>query len=199
MSDAGGRPDLAALRRALAPTPEACAPTDLRSGALQAAVLVALLDGGVLLTRRADTLRRHAGQVAFPGGRIEATDTCPAAAALREAEEEIGLRPEAAEILGFLPGLLTGTGFHVTPVVTRVVGTPCLTPAPGEVASIFTLSYATLMDPAAPRRRCGVLAGQRRGYWEWPHDEYRIWGATGIILMTLARALTEGAVWTGSA
>ncbi len=185
MTGGPGPVDFSALRRALAPTPDHAVPT----GAARAAVLVALLETGVLLTRRADTLRRHAGQVAFPGGRVDATDADPAAAALREAGEEVGLLPGCAELLGYLPGVLTGTGYHVTPVVTRIAGTPCLRPAPDEVASIFVLDFATLLDPAAPRRQSAMLAGQSRDFWVWPHREHYIWGVTGIILMTLATAM----------
>ena len=120
---------------------------------------------------------------------LDAADAGPAAAALREAEEEIGLCRQSADLLGYLPGLLTGTGFHVTPVVTHIAGTPSFRPAPAEVASIFTLDFATLLDPAAPRRQTAQLAGRTREFWVWPHREHHIWGATGVILMSLAKAM----------
>jgi 8-oxo-dGTP pyrophosphatase MutT (NUDIX family) len=157
----------------------------------RAAVLVPLMahDDGVLLTRRAAGLSRHAGQVAFPGGRIDPTDASIEAAALREAEEEIGLDPAQVEVLGRLPSLLTGTGYHVTPVVGWIADCPALCAAAGEVDSIFVLPMAVLRDPAAPQRREAMHLGAAREFWVWPHPEQYIWGATAAILKELAAAL----------
>jgi len=165
------------------------------SGQARAAVLVPLVahPDGVLLTRRAAGLRRHAGQVAFPGGRIDPDDATPEAAALREAEEEIGLRAADVELLGRLPSLVTGTGYHVTPVVGRVGGAPTLHPAPDEVACIFILPMHVLRDPAAPARQQAVWNGTAREFWVWPHEDQYIWGATAAILVELAAALSAAA------
>ena len=168
---------------------------DLIDGPLRhAAVLVPIIHGpepGVLLTLRAATLRAHAGQVAFPGGRIDADDGSPEAAALREAQEEIGLRPEDAELMGRLPEYVTGTGFHITPVLALIPAGLALVPNPDEVASIFILPLATLLDPAAPEQRTRLFRGRQRRFWVWPHEEHYIWGATAAILVQLAARLRE--------
>jgi 8-oxo-dGTP pyrophosphatase MutT (NUDIX family) len=144
----------------------------------------------ILLTRRAATLSAHAGQVAFPGGRIEPGETAEAAA-LREAAEEIGLDPRAPVVVGELPAHLTGTGFRVTPVVAFVDPPLTLTPDPAEVAAIFEMPLATILDPAAPERRSAEFRGRQREFWVWPHDDHLVWGATATMLVTLARVLRD--------
>ncbi len=195
--------DLPALRERLAADtapPEAIAAPatsddamDLIDGPLRpAAVLVPIVHGaepGVLLTLRAATLRAHAGQVAFPGGRIEPDDATPEAAALREAHEEIGLRPGDAEIVGRLPEYVTGTGFHITPVLALLPEGLRLTPSPDEVAGIFILPLKTLLDPHAPEQRTRMFRGRERRFWVWPHETHYIWGATAAILVHLAARL----------
>ena len=180
--------DLDRLRDVLARLPN----TETPAGRRQAAVLVPLIAGpppGVLLTRRAEGLRQHAGQVAFPGGRIDHTDAGPEAAALREAAEEIGLQPAEVSVIGRLPCLVTGTGYHVTPVVGVVRPGAPMSAAPAEVASIFVLPLAVLRDPAAPMRHRALHGDRWSEYWQWPHDEHHIWGATAAILVELAAAL----------
>lgn len=156
----------------------------------QAAVLVPLLAGGeesVLLTIRAAHLTSHAGQVSFPGGRIDPGDASPEAAALREAWEEIGLDPGQVEVLGRLPGRETTTGYFVTPVIGRVPRDVSLTPALDEVAEIFLLPLAVVRDPKAPQRRRVKLPNDEwREFWVWPHPKHHIWGATAAILLDLA-------------
>jgi 8-oxo-dGTP pyrophosphatase MutT (NUDIX family) len=158
-----------------------------------AAVLVPILLHAaptVLLTLRAATLSSHAGQVAFPGGRIEAGET-PEAAALREAAEEVGLDPRLPRLVGRLPEHLTGTGYHVTPVIALLEPPLSLTPDPSEVAEIFEYPLSRLLDPAGPERRSAVLAGRTRQFWAWPHETQAIWGATAAILRNLALALRD--------
>lgn len=142
----------------------------------------------ILLTLRAASLAAHAGQVAFPGGRIEPGESAEAAA-LREAAEEVGLDPRLPEIAGQLPQHLTGTGYRVTPIVALVPPPLTLTPDPAEVAAIFELPLATVLDPAAPERRRAEFRGRMRDYWVWPHPDHLIWGATAAMLVSLARVL----------
>jgi len=158
---------------------------------LPAAVLVPIVahpEPTVLLTLRSPRLSSHAGQVSFPGGRIEDGET-PETAAVREAAEEVGLDPRLPELIGRLPEHLTGTGFHVTPVVALVAPPLALSPDPSEVAEAFELPLSTVLDPAAPERRSGEFRGRRREFWVWPHEKHYIWGATAAILVNLARVL----------
>ncbi|WP_424812913.1 NUDIX hydrolase [Roseococcus sp. YIM B11640] len=160
-----------------------------------AAVLVALVlreeEPGVLLTQRASHLSNHAGQVSFPGGRIELGET-PEQAAVREAHEEVALDPSLPRILGRMPKYLTGTGFEITPVIASLRPGFHLAPDPSEVASAFELPLSTLLDPLAPRRERAEFRGRMREFWVWPHGEHYIWGATAAILVNLANALRGG-------
>lgn len=154
-----------------------------------AAVLVPLVqrDEGlsVLLTRRADTLRRHTGQVALPGGRLDPGET-PWEAALREAEEEIGLPRHQVEVAGLSTPYRTGTGFLVTPVVGFVTPPIDLIPNPHEVADVFETPFGYLMDPANHERRYyDQPGGQRRWFYAITHEERVIWGATAGMLRAL--------------
>jgi 8-oxo-dGTP pyrophosphatase MutT (NUDIX family) len=154
------------------------------------AVLVPLEPGrGVWLTLRANDQSSHAGQVAFPGGRIESFDESPEAAALREAWEEIGLRREDVTLLGRMDDTITGTGYHVTPVLALVKPGVQFTPSVAEVAAVFCLPFETLLDPGAAKQRKGFYRGQERHFWIWPKAEHLIWGATAEILVHLARRL----------
>ncbi len=157
-----------------------------------AAVLVPLVHGaepGVLLTLRAPHLKDHAGQVAFPGGRMEPEDASAEATALREAHEEIGLPPGQVELAGRLPDYVTGTAYRITPVLGLLPSGLALSPCEDEVAAIFTLSLSTLLDPAAPQRRRAEWRGRQREFWVWPHPEHYVWGATAAILVHLAQRL----------
>jgi 8-oxo-dGTP pyrophosphatase MutT (NUDIX family) len=158
-----------------------------------AAVLVPLVlhpEPTVLLTLRSADLKAHAGQVSFPGGRLEDGEDA-VTAALREAEEEIGLHTSLPEIVGELPPLLTGTGFLITPVVALLRPPFALQPDPGEVAEAFEYPLAHVTDPAKPERRSREFRGERREFWVWPHERHYIWGATASVLVTLASVLRE--------
>ena len=150
----------------------------------------------VLLTQRTAHLKDHPGQISFPGGRVEPADASPAATALREAQEEIGLASRHVEILGYLPEYRTGTGFRVTPVVAVVKPPFDLRPEPGEVAEIFEVPFSFLMDSANHQQHSQHYRGKLRHYFAMPYGEYFIWGATAGIIVTLARAL---AVWSADA
>ncbi|PZW40022.1 NUDIX domain-containing protein [Humitalea rosea] len=159
----------------------------------EAAVLVGILlhpEPTVLLTLRAATLNAHAGQVAFPGGRIEPGET-PESAALREAAEEVGLDPRLPVLLGRLPDHLTGTGYRITPVVALLTPPFSLTPAPDEVEEPFEYPLSRLLDPMLPERGQRNFRGRDRVFWVWPHDRHLVWGATATILLNLARVLRE--------
>jgi len=158
-----------------------------------AAVLVPVVDRGseatLLLTRRTDTLRKHSGQIAFPGGAIDPEDGTAENAALREANEEIGLVSERAEILGSLPRYLTGSGFSITPVLA-VVNTPFdVHPNPDEVADIFEVPLSFLMNPDNHRRESRLFNGTERFYYAMPYHERFIWGVTAGIIRGLYERL----------
>lgn len=158
-----------------------------------AAVLVPIVDRPegltVLLTERAQALRTHAGQIAFPGGRLEPTDRDAVAAALRETEEEIGLDRRFVEVLGYLEDQLVITGFRVTPVVALVTPGFTLRHDPSEVASSFEVPLAHVLDERNHRPRRVVLGGMEMPFKDIAWDGYTIWGATGGMLITLASTL----------
>ena len=159
---------------------------------LGAAVLVPIVDRPhptVILTIRTHGLSRHAGQIAFPGGRIDPGDAGPVAAALREAEEEIGLPRETVEIVGPTDRYRTITGFDVTPVVGVVPPDLDLAPHPGEVAALFEASLAHLLDPDHQKVRRVDWQGTERCYYEIEWQGHRIWGATAAMIVNLSRRL----------
>ena len=145
----------------------------------------------VLLTERTAHLSTHSGQVAFPGGRADPEDATPAATALREAQEEVGLAPEFVEVLGTLPTYVTGSSFIITPVVALVRPDCVLTPNPYEVADLFEVPLAFLLDPAHHRRHVFDRDGIHREWFSMPFQDgaktHYIWGATAGMLRNFYR------------
>jgi 8-oxo-dGTP pyrophosphatase MutT (NUDIX family) len=139
----------------------------------------------VLLTQRSAHLNDHAGQIAFPGGKIDATDASPLDAALREAEEEVGLKREFIEPIGYLDVYATGFGFRILPTVARVKPGFKLKINQGEVDDAFEVPLAFLMDPANHQLHSKDFRGMARSYYAMPFAERYIWGATAGILRVL--------------
>ncbi|WP_343528321.1 CoA pyrophosphatase [Sphingomonas sp.] len=157
-----------------------------------AAVLVPVTDRaepGIVLTQRTETLRNHAGQIAFPGGRADPGDVDLVATALREAEEEIGLSPRAVTVVGLADRYRTVTGFEVTPVVGVIPPDLNLHPSEAEVASLFEVPLAYVLDPAHHRRVSAPWRGQTRHFYEILWNDRRIWGATAAMIVNLSRRL----------
>ena len=165
------------------------------TGLADAAVLVGLVPHAagttVLLTRRTDALRNHAGQVSFPGGRVEPDDADAIAAALRETGEEIGVPVHQISPIGLLDPLMTITGFRVLPVVAMIDRDYVAVPDPGEVAEVFEVPLAFLVDPANLGHHHVEFGGRRRRVLEFRYPAQRIWGVTASILWNLRKRLEE--------
>ncbi len=186
--------EAAALRQATRGDHDLNPGMTLPSTALRpAAVLVPLVDRpegmSVLLTQRTAHLSAHAGQIAFPGGRLEPEDPDAAAAALRETEEEVGLPREHVSLIGRLDTYVTGTGFEITPVV-GIVSTPfTLTVDPFEVADVFEVPLSFVLDPNNHRRTERIFEERRLVFFVLPYEDRNIWGATAGMLVNLAEVL----------
>ena len=174
--------------------------SDMRRTALgpgtPAAVLIAITDRpepGLILTQRPDTMRRHPGQVAFPGGRVDPDDTSVVATALREADEEVALPPDAVTVIGTLAPYRTVTGFQIVPVLAVIAPDLPLVPHDREVAAVFEVPLSFVLDPANHAEQRVMFEGQERCYiemlWRGGDQERRIWGATAAMLVNLAARL----------
>lgn len=162
------------------------------SALYEAAVLIAITDRaspGLILTQRHDHMRNHAGQIAFPGGRIDPTDTDAVAAALREAHEEIALSPDQVEIVGIADRYRTVTGFDVTPVVGVVRPDIALIANEAEVSDIFEVPLDFVLEPGNHLEASVEWQGRDRHYYEILWEDRRIWGATAAMLVNLSRRL----------
>lgn len=167
--------------------------TELR----EAAVLVPLVerDGGLtmMLTQRTDHLDHHPGQISFPGGHIEPEDGSPEEAALREAEEEVGLDRKHVSVVGRLDQYITRTGFSVTPVVGLVDPDYTVNPDEFEVAEVFEVPLSFLLDAANHRRDSRIYKGLKREFYAMPYGDYYIWGATAGMIRNLYDVLIDEA------
>ncbi len=158
-------------------------------GLRDAGVLVPLIERSngvsVLLTQRTEHLSKHAGQIAFPGGRVDETDGGPVGAALRETHEEVGIEPHQVDVHGFLDTYETGTGFRIHPIVGFVDPDFQLLINEHEVAEAFEVPFDFLMDPDNHQRHSAVWRGKNRQYYAIPYGNYYIWGATAGILVAM--------------
>tara|TARA_R110002096_G_scaffold288905_1_gene482864 strand:- start:4841 stop:5428 length:588 start_codon:yes stop_codon:yes gene_type:complete len=157
-----------------------------------AAVLVAFRagTGNLVLTKRSARLKHHPGQIAFAGGKQDSQDANPSAAALREANEEIGLDPTQVQVIGALPSHETVTGYAITPVLAVVHGDFIPVPEAGEVSEVFEVPFTHVINPAAFSVQGRHWNGRRRYYYTLPYGPYYIWGATARILRALAERMT---------
>jgi 8-oxo-dGTP pyrophosphatase MutT (NUDIX family) len=140
----------------------------------------------VLLTQRTQTLARHAGQVSFPGGRVDDTDESPRATALRETHEETGITSNFVTVAGYMEGYETGTGFAILPVVGVVKEGFTLMPNPAEVNEIFEVPLSFLLDPKNRERQSREWQGRKREFYAFNYGSHYIWGATAAILVNFA-------------
>ena len=199
---ARGMADLARIRAALARPGRSSSDYDLNPGTplppgrklRPAGVLAAITEAPdgprLLLTKRASGLKHHPGQIAFPGGKQDEGDADVTAAALREAHEEIGLPPSHVELLGHLPPHETVTGFSVTPVIGYVTEPFEMRSEPGEVAEVFSVPLAHVLDPGNYVIEGRRWRGQRRLYFAVPYGPYYIWGATARMLRAWTDRMT---------
>ncbi|GJL98690.1 MAG: hypothetical protein DHS20C07_03700 [Methyloligella sp.] len=156
----------------------------------EAAVLVSFLhredQSRLILTRRTLSLSNHKGQIAFPGGKIDKEDLSPSHAAIREANEEIGINQAQIKVLGKLPLYQTVTGYNITPIVGELSPPFIFKKAEDEVDEIFELPVEFMMDVKNFKRESVIYEGERREFWALPFNDYYIWGATAAILRELA-------------
>jgi len=163
----------------------------IRPAAVLFGIIPRLEGPTALLTLRPQTMADHAGQVALPGGKVDPLDLDEVAAALREAEEEVGARREDVDVLGKASPYITGTRYRITPVVGLLPHDFQPVPEPGEVAATFETPLELLMNPASYRMGEAFYRGAARQYYEMPYNGYRIWGVTAGIIRRLYQTLYE--------
>ncbi len=171
-------------------------PRDWTTATTPAAVLIPVTnrsDPGVILTQRPTTMRKHAGQVAFPGGRVDDDDDSVIAAALREAEEEIALHPDMVTIIGVTDLYRTITGYEISPIIGVIPPDLAFLPNADEVEAVFEVPLSFLLDPTNHKTREIDWQGEPRSYYEMHWEDRRIWGATAAMIVNLSRRLA----WTG--
>lgn len=164
-------------------------PQALRQSLRPAAVLIGLQGQDIVLTRRSAKLRAHRGEIAFPGGAIDASDTSPEAAALREADEEIGLPLSSATPIKTMPDYLSRSGFTITPVIAAIKSDFIPAPSPDEVAEVFSVPLKFLLNLDNHQMEQRHFEGKDRYFYAIPYKTYRIWGVTAGIIHALAVAV----------
>jgi len=187
-----------AEQRLLSEVSEKPTMANVANGSKAAAVLVPIVprDEGltVLLTQRSHELPVHAGQIAFPGGKVDPGDATPLAAALRETHEETGIEPGFVTPVGYLDPYETGTGFRIVPVVAVLSIGFELVPEPGEVTDIFEVPLKFLMNPLNHQRKKAMWKGEMREFHAMPYEDRYIWGATAGMLLELYRRMNVSGV-----
>jgi len=167
------------------------APADMREAAVLVPIIERQSETTILFTKRTDHLSKHAGQIAFPGGRLDQTDPGPVEGALRETEEEVGIPSAHVDVVGFLDPYETGTGYRIQPVVGLVAPGFTVTINPYEVAEVFEVPFSFLMDQQNHRQHKVMWQGKHREYYAMPYDDYYIWGATAGMLKALYDRLSD--------
>ena len=162
---------------------------------LEASVLIPILtfkkDLEILLTKRSNNLKNHPGQIAFPGGKKDQSDSSPIETALRETQEEVGLNPKNVEIIASLPSHKTATGFVIKPYLGLINQPFSETLRQGEVDEIFTVPYEYILNEENFSIQTRKWNGSQRSYYVVPYGPYYVWGATARILLNLSRALSQ--------
>jgi len=178
--------------QALAPDPTTpVADTPPKPAGVLVPLVASSAEWRVLLTERTSHLTHHAGQISFPGGRVEPDDPSPAMAALREAEEEIGLKPERVELIGTLDEYRTVTNYCVTPVVGLIGDTGTLQRDENEVEAIFDVPLSHFLNPDNFERHDRIVDGRTRSFYAVPYQKRFIWGATAAMLKNLATIIRD--------
>lgn len=175
----------------LSPQPDDAQPSGLAEAAVLIPVLLHNSEPSLVLTKRSEQLNKHAGQISFPGGRIEEMDESPLEAALRETHEEIGLERDKVTVVGQLDRYITGTGFSITPVVGVIRGRYIWQPDADEVEDVFEVSLSFLRDRKNHQQREALWQGRKRTYYAIPYENRLIWGATAAMIVNLCDVLDQ--------